>query len=501
MNLAFRARLEPDRPAVLWRGRWLTYGELDQGTSRLAARIAAAGVRARDRVAVLAHNHPGHLLAIEAAGRHGWTHAPLNHRLPAAELSRLLEDLEPRVLLAGPGCEDAARALAASRPELALLPLESDEHPGPPPADVRPDPDAARMLLLTGGTTGTPKAAIVTSRGFETNLWDTVAAWGLGPDDATVVATPMFHAAVNALATPLLSIGARIAIQERFDPDEHLLLARDAGATILFMVPTMFGMLVEAPGFAAADLTSLRFAIAGGSPCPLRVRDAFRSRGVRFQLGYGMTEAGVNCFAVSLAEAELKPATVGRPVPHLEAVVRDPDGRAAAPGGTGELTLRGPQVTPGYWRRPAETAAALRELVGDPGGAWLFTGDLARVDADGAFEVVGRRKDMFVSGGENVFPAEIERHLHDHPAVLEAAVVGVPDARWGEVGLACVVARPGLPAPDPEVLRAFLRERLPGYAVPKRVELVPELPKSAAGKVLKRELIEAHALSGARGSS
>lgn len=497
MNLGFRARLEPERPAVLWRGEWLSYSELDRQTARLAAELASAGVRAGDRVALLAHNHPGHLHAIEAAGRHGWIHAPLNHRLPPAQLARALRDLEPRALLVGPGCEESARALAADLPEVAVVPLEGRQDSAAPPPEVRPDPDAPRMLLLTGGTTGTPKAAVITNRGYETNLWDTVAAWGLGPHDATVVATPMFHAAVNALATPLLAIGGRAAIQERFEPASYLALAAETRASILFLVPTMFGMVVETPSFAAADLSAVRFAIAGGSPCPPAIRAAFRARGVRFRLGYGMTEAGVNCFAVSLDEAERKPATVGRPVPHLEAVVRDPDGRPVAPGETGELTLRGPQVTPGYWRRPAETAGVLRDLPGEPGGRWLFTGDLARADADGALEVVGRRKDMFVSGGENVYPAEVERHLHDHPAVLEAAVLGVPDDRWGEVGLACVVARPGPPAPDAGGLRAFLRERLPGYAVPARIELVPELPKSAAGKVLKRELLERH-LAGSR---
>jgi fatty-acyl-CoA synthase len=492
MNVAFRAGLEPDRPAVYWRGNWITYGQLDRDIEVFAARMRQAGVRDGDRVALLALNHPVHLHGIYAAGRHAWIHAPLNYRLPPKENAALVEHLEASVLVYGPEMEACAEAVRDRLPALRLIPLAELEAPGDEVvierSRRRPDDDATRMLLFTGGTTGIPKAAIISNRMFEVNAWDTVAAWGLGPDDATVLPTPMFHAGVNALATPLLEIGGRIGLIDSFTAAGFLKAGEECGTTVVFAVPTMFQMIVEAPEFATTDFSKVKYAIAGGSPCPQVVRDAFTRRGVRFKLGYGMTEAGVNCFAITLNEADRKPVGVGRPMPHLEAVIRNQDGTPVAKGEVGELTLRGPQVTSGYWAKPAETAEALRPAE-DGGTPFLWTGDLAREDEDGCFFIVGRRKEMFISGGENVFPVEVERALYDHPGILECAVVGVPDERWGEVGLAGVVLRPGQEA-APETLRAFLKERLAGYKVPKHFLYLTTLPKSEAGKVLKRAIAD-----------
>ena len=349
------------------------------------------------------------------------------------------------------------------------------------------------MLLFTGGTTGTPKAATIPRRMFEANIVDTVTAWGLEPSDCSVIATPMFHAGVNALCTPLLAVGGRVALLEAFNPKAYLQAARDVNATIHFAVPTMFQMLVQDEGFEGFDWSGAKYAITGGSPCPEPVREAFEARGVRFKLGYGMTEAGVNCFAITLEDARRNPASVGFPMPHLQAVIRGADNQEVAPGEVGELTLCGPQVCAGYWNKPLETAESFRTLA--DGQTWLFTGDLAKRDDHGRHVIVGRRKEMFISGGENVYPAEIERALYDHPAVLECAVMGVPDARWGEVGLACVVLRTqenvSSEALEPDALRAFLKSRLAGYKVPKHITILESLPKSAAGKVLKNDLARA----------
>jgi len=339
-----------------------------------------------------------------------------------------------------------------------------------------------QMILLTGGTSGLPKGAVQPYRQGIANAAATVLSWGMRDDDSCVQATPCFHAAVNAMTVPLLHLGARVALLERFDPESYLSMVEEAGATLLFLVPTMYQMVADHPRFASTDLSSVRWAISGGAACPDPVRQAFATRGVRFKQGYGLTEAGVNCFAIELDDAVHHPGAVGAPVLGSEAVVRRPDGRACDPDEVGELTLRGPHLFSGYFGRPEATREALRD-------GWLWTGDLATRDDEGRFTIVGRRKELFISGGENVYPAEIEAALHDHPEVASCAVVGVPDRRWGEVGLMAVVARPGASL-DPEALRGWLRERLARYKVPKHVRILGALPTSGAGKILKTELAQ-----------
>jgi fatty-acyl-CoA synthase len=504
-HIALRARLEPDRPAVYWRGEWISYAELDQDIEAFAARVFQQGVKPGDRVSILSLNHPVHLHALYAAMRYGWIHAPLNYRLPPLELAPLIGYLGANVLVYAPGFEEHARLAAQLGVAIETVTIGSwGEHPsshawGEHPSshtvfsqinntvqDADSRDDQIVMLLFTGGTTGVPKAAMVSKRMFETNIADTLTAWGLTPDDCSVITTPMFHAGVNALCTPLLAMGGRVALLEAFNPTAYLQAARDANATIHFAVPTMFQMLVQDDSFAGFDWSGAKYAITGGSPCPEPVREAFKARGVRFKLGYGMTEVGVNCFAITLEDAERHPASVGFPMMHLQAVIRGADDQEVAPGEVGELTLSGPQVCAGYWHKPLETTESFRTLA--DGQMWLFTGDLAKRDDQGRHVIVGRRKEMFISGGENVYPAEIERVLYDHAGVLECAVMGVPDARWGEVGLACVVTSETL---EPDALRAFLKSRLAGYKVPKHIMILESLPKSAAGKVLKNDLARA----------
>jgi fatty-acyl-CoA synthase len=307
-----------------------------------------------------------------------------------------------------------------------------------------------------------------------------VLSWGLRADDGCVQATPCFHAAVNALTVPLLHLGARVALLERFDPAAYLEMVTASEATLMFLVPTMYQMVADHPAFASADLGRVRWAISGGAPCPDPVRRAFAQRGVRFKQGYGLTEAGVNCFAIDLDDAAAHPDAVGVPVLRARAAVRREDGGICDAGEVGELTLAGDHLFAGYFERPDATADVLR-------GGWLWTGDLASRDDAGRYRIVGRRKEMFISGGENVYPAEIERALHDHPDVAACAVVAVPDERWGEVGLMAVVPRPGSEL-DGDALRAWLRERLARFKVPKHVRVLETLPTSGAGKILKTEL-------------
>ncbi len=483
---AKRAELTPDRPALLWEGRWLTYADLDDRAERLAAALREAGVGHGDRVALLAANHVAHVDMLLATAKTGAVYTPLNARLSAREQQSLADYLRPSLLLhdeenasrvpvtGGPTWHLAAHEerLAAARPE-----------PQSPGYDAVVGPEDVQMILLTGGTTGLPKGAMLPYRQGFYNAVNTVLSWGLREDDCVVQATPCYHAAVNAFTVPLFHVGGRVALQSAFDPGEYLGLVGETGATVLFLVPTMFQMLASSEAFPDADLGSVRWAISGGAPCPEPVRAAFTRRGVPMRQGYGLTEAGVNCFSTTQEVADRKPRSVGKPMLHAEAVVRRPDGTPCQPGETGELTLRGPHVFLGYFEREEATREALRD-------GWLWTGDLASVDEEGVFTIVGRRKEMFISGGENVFPAEVEAAVYDHPAVAECAVVGVPDERWGEVGLACVVLRPGARA-TAEELRLFVRERLAGFKVPKHFDFQPDLPKSGAGKVLKRDIVDA----------
>jgi fatty-acyl-CoA synthase len=475
---AFRAAVTPDRPAVHWDGRWFSYAEMDRRAARLAGGLHALGARPFDRVSVLAHNHLAHFDLWLATAKAGVVYAPLNPRLSPVELRCAADMLRPRWLL-----HDAAHAAVAATlgaPTLALEDYDAwlgDPEPAPDPGVGPEDP---QMILLTGGTTGLPKGAVLPYRQQAANAAATVLSWGLRDDDLAVQATPCFHAAMNALTTPLYHLGARVALTQRFEPGAYLRLVDELGATLLFMVPTMFHLLAEHEDFARTAFGRVRWAISGGAPCPLPLRDAFAARGIRFKQGYGLTEAGVNCFAIDLDTAARKPWSVGRAILHTEAVIRRPDGAPCDPGEVGELTLAGPHLFSGYFEAPQATADALRD-------GWLWTGDLARLDEEGDLALVGRRKDMFISGGENVFPAEIAAALDDHPGVAACAVTGVPDGRWGEVGLAAVVLREGADL-DADGVRAFLKERLASYKVPKHVRFLPALPVSGAGKVLTRRL-------------
>ncbi|MES0874432.1 acyl-CoA synthetase [Sinimarinibacterium thermocellulolyticum] len=477
---AARARLTPHRPALEFRGRWLSYAELDQRAQRLAVRLYAAGVRRGDRVAILAANHVAHVDLLLATPRLGFIATPLNTRLSAHELAGLVREVEPALML-----HDAACATLARSSGVPLRALD-DYEDWLATAKDRTLPDCgvgaedAAMLLFTGGSTGLPKGALIAHRQLFYNAVNTCFSWGVTGEDCAIQATPAFHAAFNVLTTPLLHAGGRVVLQPHFDAGEYLRLVARERSTLMFLVPTMYQMLAEHADFAHADLSSVRWAICGGAPCPEPLQRLFRARGVRFKQGYGMTEAGVNCFAIEVEDAERRPGSVGKPVLHARAVIRAPDGRPLPRGEIGELTLAGAHLMLGYFRRSEETAQTLRD-------GWLWTGDLAREDEDGFFYIVGRRKEMYISGGENVYPAEVEAALAQCPGVAECAVVGVPDERWGEVGLAAVRLAPGA-RPDAAALRTALKARIAAYKVPKHFLFLDELPRSGAGKLLKTEI-------------
>ena len=484
---AWGAELTPDRPAIWFSGRWYNYRDLNERATRLANQLATMGVGFGARVGILAQNHLAHFDLLFAAPKLGFVLVPYNVRLSTAELREQAAVTRPELVF----CD--ARGLPAANevfgcPRVTLeeyrkwLGHSSRRQVLAPPLS----PESLQMILFTGGSTGQSKAVMIPYRQTLANAQGTAMGWDLGPEDCAIQATPCYHAALNVLSTPLLTIGGRVVLMTQFDAGEYLKLAERFEATVMFMVPSMFQMLAEHPDFATADLSRMRWAIAGGAPSPPALARRFIDRGVPFKQGYGMTEVGVNCFGIEVEEAVRHPDSVGRPLPHVQAVIRRTDGSPCQVGEVGELTFSGEALCAGYFHRNEDWLDVFR-------GESFWTGDLASRDADGRFFIRGRSKDMYISGGENVYPAEVEAALAQCAGVAECAVIGIADAKWGETGLAAVVARGGAPR-NPERLRTDLRSHLAAYKVPSVVMFLNQLPRTTVGKVDRaalRQMIEA----------
>ena len=480
--LANRGRTTPDRVAIRFLGGDLTYATLDRRATRLAAGLAERGVRRGDRLSTLTGTSPDHVATFFACARLGVAMHPISWRLAPAEVAYQLADAEPALLLASAEHEELARAAGGSV-EIARIAdptLESDGDVG----DVAEDDDPL-LLVYTSGTTGKPKGALLTHANcFWTNLsFDRTA--GVRDDDVVLQVLPQFHVGGwNVQSLLAWWRGATVVLEPSFDASRALRLIEEQRVTTMMGVPATYLFLAQEPGFADSDLSSLRLAVVGGAPMPEALLETWHDRGVEIVQGYGLTEAAPNVLCLPPEEARRKLGFAGKPYPHVDVALRDPEtGRILEGAATGELVVRGPNVFAAYWRDPDATAAAFAD-------GWLLTGDVAERDEEGFYRIAGRIKDMVISGGENVYPAEIEDVLHDHPAVLEAAVVGVPDEQWGEACAAFVVLRDGAAATADE-LRDHCRGRLAKFKVPKTVAFVGALPRSSMGKVLKDELVTA----------
>ncbi|GGV21726.1 fatty-acyl-CoA synthase [Streptomyces longisporoflavus] len=483
---ARRARKTPHRTALTHEGRTVSYAALHSRVLRLAHALRARGVRRGDRVAYLGANHPAFLETFFAAGALGAVFVPLNTRLAAPEIAYQLSDAGARTLIHSP----AHTPVTAELPRAAQVDLflevgpEYEEllaHSVDEPLDEAVGADDVCLLMYTSGTTGRPKGAMLSHANLTWNAVNVLVDTDLTADTVALVSAPLFHAAaLGMLALPVLLKGGHCVLVESFDPAETLDLVEENQVSAVFGVPTMYERLTREPRWQSADLSSLRILMCGGAPVPVPLIETYAKRGLAFQQGYGMTEASPGALYLDAEHAERKTGTAG--VPHFFTDIRvvRPDLSPADTGETGEVLVRGPHVMAGYWQLPDETAAAFAD-------GWFRTGDAARVDADGFVTIADRLKDMIISGGENIYPAEVESALLAHPDVAECAVIGVPDARWGEVPRAVVVPRDGTdPAPD-DVL-GFLAGRLATYKIPKSVVCVPELPRTASGKLHKPSL-------------
>jgi fatty-acyl-CoA synthase len=476
------AELWPNRVAITDpdTGTQYRYTDLHERSSHVAAALAGAGVRQGDRVAAIMHSGVPVLDLLLACGHLGAILVPLNWRLSARELTALIVDVEPRLVFASPEFGDLARAAAGNVSVIEVderwPAIEGASFTPPPPATVTmADP---WLILYTGGTTGVPKGAILTHGSVTWNAINTVVSWGMSERDIGPSFTPMFHTGgLNVFTLPLLMLGGRVLLPRRFDPAAALAMIRRERPTLLFMVPTMFQLVAEQPDFESTDFSCLRWAISGGAPLPEPIALRWKSKVPIFKQGYGLTEVGPNNFATPDEEAGTRRGTVGKLTYFARARIVDGEGNDLPDGQAGELLLAGPHMCAGYWRRPEATAEAIRD-------GWFHTGDIARRDADGFYYIVDRKKDMVISGGENIYPTEVEAVLYEHAAIREAAVVGLPDPTWGEAVCAVVSLKPGQRATADE-LRDHMRASLARYKVPKTVLIIEDLPKSDAGKILR----------------
>ncbi|MGY1823509.1 acyl-CoA synthetase [Geodermatophilus sp. SYSU D00079] len=493
-----RLRSSPDRDAIWFEGTTTSHRGFADRVRRTAGALAALGVRAGERVAWTGGNHPSALETLYACGQLGAIWVPVNARLTAPEAEYVLQHSGASVVVHGRDSGELAdalrdrlpgvRAWVAAEPPVAggagSLPYEqllaaADPEPRDEPVALE-DPC---LVMYTSGTTGRPKGAVLTHGNMTWNATNQLLGMDFTADERTLALAPLFHiGGLNGTVNPTLLRGGCAVVVRRFDPAETLRVIEEQRVTSFFAVPTMLDAMSREPGFPTRDLSALRTIGAAGAAVPIPTLRTWLDRGVTMQQCYGMTEASPGCTVLDPADAERRVGSAGRPLFFTDLRVVRPDGTDAGVDEVGEVVVSGPNVMAGYWDDPEQTAAVLRD-------GWYHTGDAGSLDAEGYLYIRDRYKDMIISGGENVYPAEVESALLELPAVLEAAVIGVPDQRWGEVGLAVVVPAPGT-AEDPEAIRAALRERLAGFKVPRHVEFVDELPKTATGKIRKPDLRE-----------
>lgn len=481
-DTAFQAIRQPQALAAvdLASGRRWTYQELDQAVGRCAGLFRGRyGLQIGDRVASLARNRVELVIAALACARAGLVYVPLNWRLSAAEIGALLADADAALVI---GDAEMTR-VGLEGVVLDLLADEIDAWPEMFAAER--NPERISLILFTSGTSGKPKGVMLSERAQRQTAINFSLLGEVDADSVILIDTPMFH--IIGLITsvrPFIMQGATLMVSDGFEPARTLARLGDPelAVTHYFCVPQMADRIRAEPGFDGRALSKLRALFTGGAPHPAAAIKAWLDTGVSVADGFGMSEAGT-VFGMALQPDIIlaKAGSAGLPTPSIEARIVAADGRDVLPGQAGELLLRGPNLFSGYWRQPEATAAAFVE------DGWFCTGDIAVRDKEGFFSIVDRKKDMFISGGENVYPAEIEAVLASFPGLTEAAVIGIPDERWGEVGL-CALVLPEPPVDLAGSVKAHLSSRLASYKLPRHYVIVDSLPRTGSGKVLKADL-------------
>jgi fatty-acyl-CoA synthase len=489
-----RSLRTPKRPALTFEGKTATYGELQNRFDRLAGALRASGVCRGDRVAFIGLNQPAFFDVMFAAARLGAIFVPLNFRLTGPELDYIINDAGVHTIVADSAHRGVIDSIRTKLPCKHYVSADIDADGWPsiakftasahPLASGEPvGPDEVAVIMYTSGTTGRPKGAMLTHG----NIWWNNSMGLLTIDaletDVTLVVAPLFHiGGLNVTTLTAFQKGAHVVLHRGFDPVRWLEDVAKYKATSAFAVPAMLLAVSQNPAFASTDLSSLRTIVCGGAPVPEPLLRLYGKRGVPINQGYGLTETAPMVTFLTSEWSEAKLGSAGRPGFFIEVELVDADGKfVRTPDARGEVVCRGPNVMKGYWNKPEATAAAI-----DAAG-WFHTGDVGYFDADGFLYICDRVKDMIITGGENVYPAEVEAVLYAHPSIAEVAVVGYPDEKWGEGVFAIAALKPGASL-TLEELRAWGTERLARYKLPSRFETVPSLPRNPAGKVLKFEL-------------
>jgi len=491
-----RARITPHRIALVRDNRSLSYLELADRVAALASAWSAAGIGPGDRIAYLGPNDLPAFESLFASGLLGAVFVPLNTRLAAREIEYMLVDSGASVLVLAPTHHHIAQSLGSALNSVEhVLALDAPTCPircldyeqflssGDPATTFGAvglnDPC---LILYTSGTTGTPKGAVLTHGNLTFNTLNQLAHIDVLSTDRALALAPMFHVTgLNQVTLPTLFKGGTVIPVQQFDAGEVLATISREAITSFSAVPTILQMLCEHPGWHSTDISSLRYVVYGGSPVLERVATAWLERGVQLLQGYGMTEAAAGVYMAVAEGAADRPVSVGFPHFYTDvALAGAPGPRAIGPGRSGELLVRGPNVFAGYWNRPDATSDSFTA------DGWFHTGDVVTVAEDGWTSVVDRVKDIIISGGENIYPAEVEAVLARYPGVSSAAVVGIPDEKWGEVGMAFVVIAD--PATDEDHIVQYLEEHLARYKIPKKFRFVTGIPRNATGKIQRAQL-------------
>lgn len=493
-----RATLTPNIEAIFDKTnqKSYTYEDLNNRANKTVQLLLDLGIKKGDRVATFSNNRIELIDLFFATGKLGAILVPFNIRLASQEIEYLVKKMKPSLIFYDSKFQEKVEPIKpldfikqtivfGSRQVMgdstynnlirdkSILPIKR-------PVVNFEDP---HLILFTGGTTGLPKGAVLSHRLIFWNSVNTILSWGLRPDDIQPLLFPLFHTGGwNVLLNPFFHLGAKSILMGDFNPVETLEIIENMKCTIVIGVPTMFHLMSNQAEFKTANFDSVRIFISGGAPCPVSIMERYWDKGKLFKMGYGLTEVGPNNFYLPEESIKEKPTSVGLPVFHCDVKIANTEtGKNVNRGEVGELMLKGPHIFSGYWDDPKETKKAI-EIDG-----WVHTGDLAKQDDDGFYYIVGRKKEMYISGGENVFPVEIEELLYKHPAINEAAVIGVPDEKWGEVGKAFITLKP-YKSITPDEIKEYLLPLLAKYKIPKYIEIKDSLPTSGTGKILKKDL-------------
>ncbi|MBA2175904.1 o-succinylbenzoate--CoA ligase [Halobacillus locisalis] len=477
-----RGEITPERMAIIGESHQFTYQELSQKVEEMAWMFKSKlHIGKGDRLAILSQNREEYMIAYFAVAQLGAIIVPLNVRLTAAELAFQVNDSGAKALL----YEQEMEALYEELSDLANFENAYffSELIGKAQGDVghHGKSDDPFIICYTSGTTGKPKGAVLTQENMFWNAINNQHALDLTSDDRTLVILPLFHiGGVGLFALPTLLTGGTMLIPRAFDPEQVIEWIEQYQITVVMGVPTIHNSIRQSPSFEKADFKSVRWFYSGGAPCPKELIQAYLDRGLRFGQGFGMTETAPTVFMIAKEDCERKAGSIGKPVTFCDVRLMKEDGTPAQPGEVGELLIRGPNVMKEYWGLPDETASTIRD-------GWLYSGDLARQDDEGFFYIAGRKKDMIISGGENIYPLEVEQHINEFREVSEVAVIGVADDKWGEVPVAFVSFH-RTQSLQKDDIQAYCRQRLARYKVPKDVIIMSELPKNATGKIDKKAI-------------